>query len=74
VRAGGAGAGTGPSGLGDGNPDTLRIRAGRQAEQENAQSRVYLRVRFAFDRDSGMQLGRAVANYVAERGWIPPGR
>lgn len=35
-----------------------------EAEYENAQSRIYLGVHWGFDRDAGIEQGRAVADYI----------
>jgi len=36
----------------------------RKAEEENAESRVYLGVHFCFDKTSGITMGRAIGDYV----------
>lgn len=35
-----------------------------QAEEENAQSRIYLGIHWSFDKSEGMKMGRSVADYV----------
>jgi hypothetical protein len=42
------------------------------AEQDNGVSRIYLGVHFRFDVDSGMALGRQVADQVFKRGLVQP--
>jgi hypothetical protein len=37
-----------------------------QAEEENAQSRIYLGIHWSFDKDEGIALGRKVGDYVFE--------
>lgn len=43
-----------------------------QAEDDNARSRVYLGVHWNFDNSAGQQVGRRVADYIFERGLLPP--
>jgi hypothetical protein len=45
-----------------------------QAEEENAQSRIYLGIHWQFDKQQGIATGRRVADYVFQRGLVPPGR
>lgn len=42
-----------------------------EAKLENAQSRIYLGIHWAFDRDDGIKSGDAVANYVVENVLAP---
>ena len=35
-----------------------------QAEEENGQSRIYLGIHFAFDKNDGIAQGRRIADYV----------
>jgi hypothetical protein len=43
-----------------------------QAEDENAQSRIYLGVHWGFDKMAGIALGRRVGEYVCRRGLVQP--
>ena len=43
-----------------------------QAEEENAQSRIYLGVHWQFDKTEGVALGHRVADYVFLRGLVRP--
>jgi hypothetical protein len=43
-----------------------------QAEQEGAQSRIYLGVHWQFDKQAGMAMSHRVADYVFQRGLVPP--
>jgi len=42
-----------------------------QAESENAQSRIYLGIHWAFDATGGMSQGRAIADYIFARAFLP---
>jgi hypothetical protein len=42
-----------------------------EAKLENAQSRIYLGIHWAFDRDEGIKQGDAVANYIFENSLKP---
>jgi hypothetical protein len=42
-----------------------------QAEEENGQSRIYLGIHWAFDKDQGIAQGRRVADYVFDRTFRP---
>lgn len=42
-----------------------------EAEEENAQSRIYLGIHWAFDKTHGITQGRRVADYVFERAFVP---
>ncbi len=42
-----------------------------QAEEENAQSRIYLGIHWSFDKDLGIALGRKVGDYVFENALRP---
>ena len=42
-----------------------------EAEFENAQSRIYLGIHWAFDKTAGIAQGRSVANYVFDRAFRP---
>lgn len=42
-----------------------------KAEEESAQSRVYLGIHWSFDKSQGMYVGRGVANYVFRHGLVP---
>lgn len=42
-----------------------------QAEEENAQSRIYLGIHFAFDKTAAVAQGRAVADYVFDNAFRP---
>lgn len=44
-----------------------------QAEEENAQSRIYLGVHWQFDKQAGMATGRRMAEYIYQRGLVRPG-
>lgn len=53
----------------DANGDTRPVvkrtfQSFTQAKLENAQSRIYLGIHWAFDRDEGIKQGDKVANYV----------
>jgi hypothetical protein len=53
----------------DGHVRPVVVRSFRsfsQAKMENAQSRIYLGIHWAFDRDEGIKQGVAVGNYVFE--------
>jgi hypothetical protein len=39
----------------------------RKAEEENAESRVYLGVHFCFDKTNGIKMGRGIGDYVFEK-------
>jgi hypothetical protein len=41
------------------------------AEGENAQSRIYLGIHWAFDVTGGISQGRAIADYIFERAFLP---
>lgn len=43
-----------------------------QAEEEDGQSRIYLGVHWSFDKTAGIQIGRAVADYVVEHSLVAP--
>jgi hypothetical protein len=43
-----------------------------QAEEENAQSRIYLGVHWQFDKTEGVAAGHRVADYVFQRGLVRP--
>ena len=61
----------------DGRVRPLRPRSFQslsQAEEENAQSRIYLGIHWQFDKTQGTNVGRSVADYAFERGLIPPSR
>jgi len=42
-----------------------------QAEQENGQSRIYLGIHWAFDKNQGIAQGEQVADYVFENAFVP---
>ena len=42
-----------------------------QAESENAQSRIYLGIHWAFDATGGISQGRAIADYIFGRAFVP---
>src|SRR5262249_44812390 len=44
-----------------------------QAKLENAQSRIYLGIHWAFDRDEGVRTGDAVADFVFDHALQPAG-
>jgi len=43
-----------------------------QAEEENAQSRIYLGIHWNFDKTESIKLGRSVANYIYDRIYLLP--
>jgi len=45
-----------------------------EAEEENGQSRIYLGIHFAFDKNDGIEQGRRVADYVWKNAFTPVGR
>jgi hypothetical protein len=45
-----------------------------EAEEENGQSRVYLGIHWSFDKTSGIEQGRKVAQYVVSNAFVPRGR
>jgi membrane-associated phospholipid phosphatase len=45
-----------------------------EAEQENAQSRIYLGIHWQFDADMGIQQGNQVADYVFQNAFMPAGQ
>jgi hypothetical protein len=45
-----------------------------EAEQENAQSRIYLGIHWQFDADMGIQQGNLVADYVFQNAFMPSGQ
>ena len=49
-----------------------RFNSLSQAEEETAQSRINLGVHWRFDKTEGMRMGRRVADYVFQRGLVPP--
>lgn len=58
----------------DGTVRPLRPRSFKslsQAEEENARSRIYLGIHWAFDASSGIELGRKVGNYVFDKVYQP---
>ncbi|MCC2957042.1 vanadium-dependent haloperoxidase [Massilia sp. IC2-477] len=44
------------------------------AEEEGAQSRIYLGVHWQFDKQAGIAMSHRVADYVVQRGLAPPAR
>jgi hypothetical protein len=44
-----------------------------EAEEENGQSRIYLGIHFAFDKNDGIDQGRRVADYVWSHAFTPTG-
>ena len=44
-----------------------------EAEEENGQSRIYLGIHFAFDKNDGIDQGRRVADYVWGHAFTPTG-
>ena len=44
-----------------------------EAEEENGQSRIYLGIHFAFDKNDGIDQGRRVADYVWRHAFAPTG-
>jgi hypothetical protein len=61
----------------DGSPRPLRPRSFRtlsEAEEENGQSRIYLGIHWRFDKEDGIAQGRAVADHVFSRLFVPVGR
>ncbi len=42
-----------------------------QGEEENGQSRIYLGIRWAFDKTEGIAQGRRVADYIFDRSFRP---
>lgn len=45
-----------------------------QAEEEGAQSRIYLGVHWQFDKQAGMAMSHRVVDYIFQRGLVPPAR
>lgn len=45
-----------------------------QAEEENAQSRIYLGIHWEFDKTAGIAMGRRIADYVFDRAFQPIGK
>jgi len=45
-----------------------------QAEEENGQSRIYLGIHFAFDKNDGIDQGRRIADYVVRHAFTPRAR
>jgi hypothetical protein len=41
------------------------------AEEENGQSRIYLGIHWAYDKEDGIQQGRAVADHVFRKLFLP---
>jgi hypothetical protein len=39
--------------------------------EENGQSRIYLGIHWSFDKDQGIAMGRAVADYVFDHAFTP---
>jgi hypothetical protein len=57
-----------------GNPRPLAPRSFTsltQAEVENARSRIYLGIHWSFDLTSGIAQGRALADYIFDRAFLP---
>ena len=44
--------------------DPRKLRSFSEAEEENGQSRIYLGIHFAFDKNDGIAQGRRIADYV----------
>ena len=68
------------NGLTKDNSDVVRPRLSRsyanlsQAEEENAQSRIYLGIHWSFDKTAGISQGRRVADYVMDQVFTPARR
>jgi hypothetical protein len=45
-----------------------------EAEEENGQSRIYLGIHWSFDKTSGIDQGRKIAQYVLNNALVPRGR